>query len=440
MQIVLSILQFIGIGLLVLLGVLILLLGLILFYPICYKTEGTFENENRVKANVSWLFHLIRAKFIYEDDLIFAKIGIFWKIIPFSYEFSQRKESSARKEAVNNENSDENVDKTKNKIKRKETDGTSSIVAKETAQESENEFELEIEDLNLDEETDLSENDFNFRNNLKQEVEVDARDLNSDEKMDSKFDTSEDIELEIQDFNVDDDSETIINDNTNAENQSNMDNSNDDTETDLQSQNLNKTEGSSTESDIQEESEPHQNKSEKKSTSKSKRKSKRKKKAKKQKPNVLEKIKGMISKIKGTINKGKEIWREAKAILTDKRNQSAVSHVKNEIFSLLRGFLPKNAKVDIVFSLGSPDFTGKALGLCFVFPFLYQNEWKLRPDFETEEVYVKGKFHANGRIYLYKIVGMVLRILLDKNCRRLYKTGKKFANKIGLGGDKNGRG
>ena len=410
MQIILSILQFIGIGLLVLLGVLILLLGVILFYPICYKTEGTFENENRVKANISWLFHFVRAKFIYEDDLIFAKIGIFWKIIPFSYEFSKNRESSVRKEAGDNENSDENVDKIRNQIKRKETDGTSSIVAKETAQESENEFELEIEDLNLDEE------------------------------MDSKLDMSEDIELEIQDFNVDDDSETIVNDNTNAENQSKMDNSNNDTETDLESQNLNKTGGSSTESDIQEEAELHQNKSEKKSTSKSNRKSKKKRKIKKQKPSILEKIKGMISKIKGTINKGKEIWSELKEILTDERNKSAVSHVKDEIFSLLKGFLPKSSKVDIMFSLGSPDFTGKALGLCFIFPFVYQNEWNIRPDFEAEEVYVKGKFYANGKIYLYKIVCMVLRILFDKNCRRLYKTGKKFVNKMGLGGDKNGRG
>ena len=114
--------------------------------------------------------------------------------------------------------------------------------------------------------------------------------------------------------------------------------------------------------------------------------------------------------------------------------------MKDEIFLLLKVFLPKNSKVDIAFSLGSPDLTGKVLGLCFVFPFLYQNEWKVRPDFETEEVYVKGKFYADGRIYLYKVVGMVLRILFDKNCRRLYKTGKKFANKMGLGGDRNGRG
>ena len=102
MQIILSILQFIGIGLLVLLGVLILLLGLILFYPICYKTEGIFENENRVKANVSWLFHLVRAKLIYEDDLIFAKVAIFWKTIPFSYVFSRKQKSSSKKEAFDN--------------------------------------------------------------------------------------------------------------------------------------------------------------------------------------------------------------------------------------------------------------------------------------------------------------------------------------------------
>ena len=395
MQIILSVLQF-----LVLLGILVLLLGLILFYPICYKMEGTFENENNAKVNVSWLFHLVRAKLIYEDDLIFAKVGIFWKTIPFSYEFYKSQKNSHVENDFSNEideSNENNTVETKNKVKRKETDGISSRIGEESSEQSENEFDLEVEDLNLDEETDLSENDFNFRNNSEQQVEIDGLNLMKN--------IQGDTQPEIQDFNLDDEvSETIF-------------------DNDI---------------DTKTESELYKNKSERKSTSKSKRKSNRRKKCKKQKPSILGKIKGMISKIKGTINKGKEIWSELKAILTDKRNQSAVSHVKDEIFSLLKIFLPKSSEVDIIFSLGSPDITGKVLGLYFIFPFVYQNEWNVRPDFEAEEVYVKGTFSAKGRIYLYKIVGMVLRILFDKNCRRLYKTGKKFMNKIDVGGDSSG--
>ena len=100
------------------------------------------------------------------------------------------------------------------------------------------------------------------------------------------------------------------------------------------------------------------------------------------------------------------------------------------IIYFIKIFLPIKANCDITFSLGSPDKTGQVLGIIACFPFIYQKEWSINPDFETEKLYVKGTFFAKGRIYVYKMVGMVLRILLDKNCIRLYKNIRAFMQNV----------
>ena len=117
-----------------------------------------------------------------------------------------------------------------------------------------------------------------------------------------------------------------------------------------------------------------------------------------------------------------------KKIITDEGNQSAVKHLKDEGIYLVKIFLPIKSKVDGVFSTGSPNTTGQIFGIISAFPFLYQNEWNLRPDFMTQSAYFEGSFHAKGRVYLYKMVVSAVRVLFDKNCRRLYKMIKQFGN------------
>jgi hypothetical protein len=95
--------------------------------------------------------------------------------------------------------------------------------------------------------------------------------------------------------------------------------------------------------------------------------------------------------------------------------------------------LPRKSKLNGIFSTGSPDTTGQLFGFICCIPFMYQENWNITPDFEAENAYFRGEFHAKGRIYIFQIVGIMLRIIMDKNCRRLYY----FINR--LGGRKNGR-
>ena len=135
---------------------------------------------------------------------------------------------------------------------------------------------------------------------------------------------------------------------------------------------------------------------------------------------------GIISKIKGMIERIKEVYPKVKKILTDEKNKEAVVHLKNEIIYLLKVFVPKKSKIDGVFSTGSPDTTGQAFGILACFPAMYQENWKIIPDFTSDDLYFKGTIWGKGRIYGYEIVGILLRILFDKNCRRLYTIINRF--------------
>ena len=246
MQIVLSILQFLGWTLLAVVVVLVLAILIVLFYPVRYKVNIHWLEEQWAKFHAHWLFHLIRAKVSYSDDLVYGEVYLFWKKMTFSFDLTEKKE-----------------------------------------------------------------------------------------------DTSEDAEEKPE---------------------------------------------------------------EKKETS----------------------DQGIISKIKGMIERIKEVWAKLKKILTDEKNKDAVTHLKNEIIYLIKVLLPKKSKIDAAFSTGSPDTTGQLFGVLACFPAMYQKSWKILPDFESDELYLKGTIWGKGRIYGCEIVGIILRIVFDKNCRRLYTIINRF--------------
>ena len=134
----------------------------------------------------------------------------------------------------------------------------------------------------------------------------------------------------------------------------------------------------------------------------------------------------IVSKIKGIIERIKEVYPRIKKILTDEQNHEAVKRLKDEVVYLVKIFLPKKSKIDAVFSTGSPDTTGQLFGVLACFPAMYQKDWRLTPDFQSDDAYFKGTFWGRGWIALYQIVGIVLRIIFDKNCRRLYTMINKF--------------
>lgn len=127
---------------------------------------------------------------------------------------------------------------------------------------------------------------------------------------------------------------------------------------------------------------------------------------KKQFKDKSEKIKNCIYKLK----------RE----YSDERNKAAFLHLKKELFIILKRICPRRLKLTMVYSTGSPDTTGISLGILACFPVGYTNRWQITPDFESENPYAKGSFDIKGHVIVISILAAILRILFDKNCRRLY--------------------
>lgn len=105
---------------------------------------------------------------------------------------------------------------------------------------------------------------------------------------------------------------------------------------------------------------------------------------------------------------------------SDERNKAAFSHLKKELFIILKRICPRRLKLTMVYSTGSPDTTGISLGILACFPVGYTNRWRITPDFESEKPYAKGGFDIKGHVIVISILAATLRILFDKNCRRLY--------------------
>lgn len=105
---------------------------------------------------------------------------------------------------------------------------------------------------------------------------------------------------------------------------------------------------------------------------------------------------------------------------SDERNKAAFLHLKKELFIILKRICPRRLKLTMVYSTGSPDTTGILLGILACFPVGYTNRWRITPDFESENPYAKGSFDIKGHVIVISILAATLRILFDKNCRRLY--------------------
>lgn len=105
---------------------------------------------------------------------------------------------------------------------------------------------------------------------------------------------------------------------------------------------------------------------------------------------------------------------------SDERNKAAFSHLKKELFIIFKRICPRRLRLTMVYSMGSPDTTGISLGVLACFPVGYTNRWRITPDFESEKPYAKGSFDIKGHVIVISILAATLRILFDKNCRRLY--------------------
>jgi hypothetical protein len=142
---------------------------------------------------------------------------------------------------------------------------------------------------------------------------------------------------------------------------------------------------------------------------------------KKKHVSIIQKVRDIFAKISDILKNIREWVEKIKMLIFDEKNQAAFSHLKQELIYLLKKSVPRKMHVQATFSTGSPDTTGEVLGVIAMFPMAYQNRWNIAPDFEADHFYVEGEAELSGRIFIYQLAGIILRILKDRNCRRLFK-------------------
>lgn len=117
----------------------------------------------------------------------------------------------------------------------------------------------------------------------------------------------------------------------------------------------------------------------------------------------------------------KEILSKIKTFLTDEANRNSLSNVWRVLKRILRHIGPRRAVGDLVFSIGEPDLTGEVLGLISLMPFVYDKRMKIRPDFQSEEIYIKGEAALLGHVQVYILLWTVIMMFKDKNIRKVLK-------------------
>lgn len=135
---------------------------------------------------------------------------------------------------------------------------------------------------------------------------------------------------------------------------------------------------------------------------------------------VIARIRDFFHTIKSAFSNVKKTIRKVKCLLTNESHKSAFTKLKTSVWQLLKILMPYRLKLNLEYSTGSPDTTAQLLGILTMFPIGYQNRWNVHPDFTADNAYAEAEFDVKGRILGFSLLKLILGLVLDKDCRKLY--------------------
>lgn len=142
--------------------------------------------------------------------------------------------------------------------------------------------------------------------------------------------------------------------------------------------------------------------------------------------NLFQKISTFSKNLQRSAKKFRHEWKKWVSFIQNEQNKTAFGHIWKEVKHLIKIILPGKCKLTLSYSTGSPDTTGQILGILAMFPVGYRNHWKVMPDFTSEEFFIDAEFDARGHLFGIQILTAAFRILLDKNCKKLYNRIKRM--------------
>ena len=104
--------------------------------------------------------------------------------------------------------------------------------------------------------------------------------------------------------------------------------------------------------------------------------------------------------------------------LEDMRTRKAVRRLKRSLFGILSHIRPRSVKGRAVIGLGDPAATGQVMGITCALAPVYGDSLSISPDFT--EKHLEGELDIRGRIFLGRLLGIVVFAILDRNVRFCY--------------------
>lgn len=303
LHILLTILKIIGIIILVILGLIILIAACILFVPIRYRADISYEGKLSVRAKITYLLHLIAIRYDYEKSNF--ELRIFGFKTHFFDEKTKKKKKKYDKDSEMFEKMSKEISKT--------NDDTTNVTSSDMAEKYE---QLK----KIDEERDKVVDEDDSKTDIKQEF-------------------SEEEE----------DKESLL----------------------------------------------------KRICNKIKR--------------IFIKIKYRFRRFCGTIKKACKNIKELKEFLEDDNTKEAFHFVKDEVIILLKHIRPRKIKGYIHFGFDDPSYTGKLLGLIYIFTKGTHKNFQTNADFENKVL--EGDVHFKGHITVFVLLIIALKLYRNENLK-----------------------
>lgn len=139
-------------------------------------------------------------------------------------------------------------------------------------------------------------------------------------------------------------------------------------------------------------------------------------------------IKNSILNIKKIFSRVGEIWNKLKRFLQNEINKAGLKHILKSLRKIFKHIRPTKLSIDMEFGTGDACSTGQALGAFAAFYGYYGERIKLIPNFET--AIIEGTIFCKGRIRLFTLLIICIKLILDKNFRQLIKNFKAFKEEL----------
>ncbi len=366
MMIFLTILKIIGIVLCVILGI----IAVILFVPICYELDADID-QKEFKARIHWLGRLVRFEFHWKEKA-YAVLKILWFVIDFTDPEAvaarkAKKEEKARKKQLKQQ-----------KKEAKEREKQARQDEKEKQQEA------------ADREARAQQRE-KFRRQQGEAVENESKteNLNSSRTTEETVENTDKV-VKNSNERVSAEQEVSISDR--------VDNLEDQTERQADRQKNNST------SSNQQNAKQEDIRSEDVNA--------------KEKQSVLDKLKA----VHGKANSIKDKVKSGISVIQFLREQELIPAVWVKLKVFLLHIRPRVLQGHLKFGLSNPADTGQVLGGIAMVPFLYQTELQIEPDFEAEDNYIQGQVYSRGHMCCIHLVILIIRLLRDKKIRSVIHT------------------